>query len=120
MPMEKNNQIRVSRQVRPDDLRVGDFVAVLSETYEWPSIFGACDRFAPSSCRATMIPNETADPVRVEAVCVPFVFVVDPAGEHSVLDIRRIRLARVARRFGRTVFEARRTARKPGRKKKRA
>jgi len=106
MPMEKTNQVKVARQVRPDDIRVGDYVAVLCETYEWPVFFCGTD-FGPTSQRATMIPNATEDPVRIEAVCVPFVFVVDPGGERRVIDMRRVRLARVAKRFGRAVFEAR-------------
>lgn len=114
MPLEKTNNIKVCRQVRPDDVRIGDFVAVLCETYEWPTIFCGSE-FGPAVQRATLVPNQTDEPVRVEAVCVPFVFVVDAAGVHRVIDMRRVTLARVAKRFGRAVF-ASGAARKSGKR----
>ncbi len=109
MPMEKMQQVKVAKQLRADDIRVGEYVAVLCETYEWPAVFCSGVFDAPTVHRATLVPNHTEDPVRIEAVCVPFVFVVDTAGKHRVLDLRRVRLARVSGGFGRAVFAAKRT-----------
>lgn len=118
MILEKDNKVRVARQVRPDDICVGSFVAVLCETYEWPefSCFGGAKEAGSDGVqRVTLVPNETKPPVRIEAVCVPFVFVVDAGGKRQVFDMRRIRLARVSNRFGRSVFAA--MSRKKSRKK---
>ncbi len=122
MILEKDNKVRIARQVRPDDICVGSFVAVLCETYEWPefSCFGGGGAAGSDGVqRVTLVPNETKPPVLVEAVCVPFVFVVDAGGKRQIFDMRRVRLARVSNQFGRAVFAAmsRKKSHKKGRKK---
>ncbi len=105
--MSKNTNISVSRQLRPDDIRVGDYVAVLNVSYEWAGFSCMDPTGNPGQVqRATLIPNKTSPPVRIEAVCVPFLFVVDVKGKRHMVDMRRVKLARVSRRFGNTVFSS--------------
>jgi hypothetical protein len=108
---EKRGKVRgVARTLAPEDVAPGDYVCVLAETYEWISIFCASEFERPAVQRSTMVPNETDPPMLVEAVCVPFVFVREPKGARRVIDLRRVRLARVSKRFGARVFAAMRNA----------
>ncbi|HZW10190.1 MAG TPA: hypothetical protein VFF69_09835 [Phycisphaerales bacterium] len=108
---EKRTRIRaVARVLAPEDVAPGDYVCVLSETYEWLPFFCASEYGRVQVQRATVIPNTTDPPTIVEAVCVPFVFVREAKGKRRVIDLRRVRLARVSERFGARVFDGMRTA----------
>jgi hypothetical protein len=95
--------LELSRIVAPEDLRIGDCIAILSAAEEIVSY--GCD------CSQAMLPVRivwmcgSGDPLRVEAICLPFVLVVSPSGEHSTLDIRRSRLVRLSARYASAAFK---------------
>lgn len=88
----------------PEEIRRGDFVTPLFVVSEWPSWFW-CDDDAlhprDELVRIRSTPSDEATPLEVTAVCLPFVLVETPQGEGKTLDIRRVRLARLDRRFAR-------------------
>jgi hypothetical protein len=99
----------LAASVAPEDLRCGDFVALLSVVHEFPSFFWscgsgalACDRPVRVECTGT----EDGAPLRIEAICLPFVFVKDAAGKYRTLDVRLCRLARLSADYGRKVWKA--------------
>lgn len=99
----------VARVLAPEDVRVGDFVAVLDVTCELPSFLWCADANvlpAHEPVRIRFLPYEGFQPYRVESVCIPFVLTALPAGGHSTLDVRCCRLARLDRRFGKAVWKA--------------
>ncbi|MFG0260719.1 MAG: hypothetical protein ACF8LK_10250 [Phycisphaerales bacterium JB041] len=104
MNRNKDNVVRVVRQVRADDVRVGDYVVVMHESYDFMACGFGADNVRVQ--RVTVLPNSTEAPVRIEAVCVPFLMVRSARGECSMIDMRRVQLATVAGRFGRAVFAA--------------
>lgn len=94
----------VARPLAPEDIAPGDYVCVLSQTYEWFPFCCASEYGRVQVQRVTLVPNETEPPVLVEAVSLPFVFVRESKGKRRMLDARRVRLARVSGAFGRAAF----------------
>jgi hypothetical protein len=99
---------RSARTLAPDDLRAGDFVSILEETIEYPSFWWSCDPqlWPPSqpvrmSCRT----DDCGVPLKVKAVCLPFVFVKKPCGKHRTLDIRQQRLVRLSAKYAGAVWK---------------
>ena len=99
----------MARALAPEEIRRGDFVAVLYVISEWPSFFWSCDAaLAPRDelVRICSTPHGESQPLKVRAVCLPFVLAKAPSGEQKTLDVRRCRLARLERRYARTAWKA--------------
>ena len=96
LPENECSSIAVS--IAPEDLRRGDFVAVLSEIIELPSFLW---RETLSGCRDELVrlrrlPTENRAPLKVKAICLPFVFVKSPNSEYHTIDVRLTRLMAAA------------------------
>lgn len=106
-PMTAEFEPSLAASVAAEDLACGDYVAILSETYEFPSFFW-CDSslLAPDEpVRVRFIPCASGVPLKVKAICLPFVFVKSPKGEFETLDVRRQQLARLDKRYAETVYK---------------
>ncbi len=93
--------------IGPEDLRRGDFITVTHTTYEFIADFcaPAIEReIVPT--RTTMIPCEAGQPMKVVAVCLPFALVRHTNRALGTLDLRRHRVARLNKGFGRKAFSA--------------
>ena len=98
----------LAKPLAPEDVRKGDFVGVLYVIYELPSFFWCAESFQiphDEPVRLQLVP-EPGPPLKVQSVCVPFVFVKDPVGKQKMLDLRKCRLARLDRDFARTIWKA--------------
>jgi hypothetical protein len=96
-----------SRVIGPEDVHVGDYVAVTHTTYEF--LMDPCADFSQDEVkpkRVTLIPWNAGRPMKVLSVCLPFVLVQDTARTTETLDLRRHRIARLRRAYGRKAFEA--------------
>ena len=97
----------VAASVAPEDLKIGDFVAVLNEVIEYPSFFwfdlDATNR--DELVRIRYIPSGSGMPLKVKAICLPFVFVKPPIGQSETVDIRKVQLVRLNERYGKTVWK---------------
>ena len=96
----------VSRILAPEDLREGDYVAVLRATFELPSFLWGGDtsiRPPEQPIRYVYSPCDSGTPLRVKSICLPFLFVRSPTGTHSILDLRRTELTRLTREYAETV-----------------
>src|SRR5437867_1370328 len=101
-------QSHLAASVAPEDLRCGDFMAVLSVIHEYPSFFWCCDSgMSPREepVRVQRIDADDGKPLKIRAICLPFVFAMDVAGEHRTLDIRLCRLARLSSDYARKVWK---------------
>jgi hypothetical protein len=97
----------------PEDISKGDYVAVLSQTSEYPSFLWGCDsaiRQAEDPVRINLESVADGSPLRVVAICLPFVFVREPSRQYRTIDIRLTRLAKLDHGYAKTVI---RLARKP-------
>jgi hypothetical protein len=113
--MEKNvikSQISTARTVGNEDLQVGDYVAVLGTTYQFPTFFW-CDTGLDDRRKTIEIEfiEPQAVPLRVKKICLPFVFAMDVHRNFSQLDVRRMRLAVVSPDYAETVWRSIRRAR---------
>ena len=99
----------VSRTLAPEDLESGDFVAVLQEIVECPSFLWNCDgQLLPPDKPVRLVcrGSEGGTPLKVKAICLPFVFVKRPCGQHRILDVRQHRLVRLSAEYARVVWKA--------------
>ena len=104
-----DRDVTLAKTLAPEDVRRGDYVAVLSEEYEYPAFAWLCDHSLTSHdemIRVRFRPRETTGPLRVIDACLPFVFVKEPKGESRTLDLRAVRLARLDRAYAKRVWKA--------------
>jgi len=98
----------LSTSLAPEDIGTGDFVSILYELLEVPSYFWSCDAQLLPPSEPIRMQWRTADcgtPLKVKAVCLPFIFVKHPSGQHRTLDIRQHRLVRLTPEYARTVWK---------------
>jgi hypothetical protein len=102
-------QASLAATVAGDDLAVGDYIAILSETREYLSILWddlAGNGLSPQeTVRVSFTPTSAGDPLKIEAICLPFIFVKASSGEHRSLDIRMQRLARLDAEYAKYVLK---------------
>lgn len=104
-----NAKLNIAKLLPPEDVRAGDYVALLQVTYEFPSFFwsgDACTLPPDEPVRIGWTPACGGIPLKVKQVCLPFVFVRSPYGESQTLDVRQCRLARLDRKYGKTVWKS--------------
>lgn len=125
--MNEERENILAQAIAPEDIREGDYLAVLSEIDEFLPIgvLFECSAFnQPRSLqpvRVQWLPCGESVPLKVEAVCLPFVLVKAPApvifsifggsgaGAPSTvlrtLDVRRYRLARLSEAYGKRAYK---------------
>jgi hypothetical protein len=92
----------LAQSLAPEDIAPGDYVSVLHEVFEYPSWYWCDESFAASReqvVRIAYTPRDEATPLKVRAVCLPFVLVQQPCGRTRTLDVRTSRLARLDRAY---------------------
>jgi hypothetical protein len=109
-------ETHVAKSLAPEDLRCGDFVSILYEITEYPSCFWCGDSRLLPPDEPVRVPYRTADcgaPLKVKAICLPFVFVRKPWGAHRTLDLRQHTLVRLTPDYARHVWKTMSKAAKP-------
>ncbi len=105
-----------------EDIRVGDYLALLTVTYEYPSfLWCGIDTMVLPPREAVFVefrPLPYDMPLRVKSICLPFVFAKSPTGNHQVIDVRQHRLAKVDSEFAADVWKAEKSSRKDKRQRK--
>ncbi len=104
---------RAAATVAGEDLACGDYVALLNETIDCPSfLWNACDAsLSPYELvRLKMIPSNAGHPLRVIAICLPFVYAKTPGGETATIDTRRTQLVRLDRKCAKVIWRELRSA----------
>jgi hypothetical protein len=102
--------------VAPEDLRRGDFIAVLSEIMELPSFLWTETIPGGRSelVRVRRLPTEDRAPLKVKAICLPFIFVKLPSGQFQTIDVRLTSLVRLKKGYAKTVWKTLGTPSQPG------
>jgi hypothetical protein len=94
-----------ARRIAPEDIAPGCYIAVLRENCEFiRGVF--CDVPARLTVEqvATLPDEEDLAPMKVIAVCLPFVLVQKPDGKCRTLDVRAFTVAALDLRFARLAF----------------
>lgn len=100
---------KVAKVLAPEDVRAGDYVAVLHVVCELPSFLWCSDSSTvrlDEAVRVPFMPKQGGVPLRVRSVCLPFILVKAPSGTLRILDVRRHLLARLDRAYARIVWKA--------------
>lgn len=108
MKTETPSTTDLSRPLAAEDVRCGDFVAVLYEIIDVPSYMWTCDSHLLPPDKPVRLKWWTSDcgiPLKVKAISLPFVYVRKPCGEHCTLDVRQHHLVRLGRSYARTVWK---------------
>ncbi len=111
----------VAARVAGEDIKQGDYVAVLDEVLELPSFFWSCSGSMLPPDEMVKIryrPSKAGLPFKVLAVCLPFVYVKLPRAELVTLDTRQTQIVRLHRKSARTAWRQLRAAGKKKRKRK--
>ena len=98
-----------------EDINSGDFVALLNECVDVPSyLWDTCaTSLAPHEMvRLKLMPEEAGRPLKVIAVCLPFVYAKSPSGRFETLDTRRMQLVRLNRRCAKVLWKQMRAKRR--------
>jgi len=106
---------QLAKSLAAEDVRCGDVVAILDMVYEFPSFLWNCDAhvLAPHEpVRVRLRGRRTGEPLRVEAICLPYVLVKTPGGRHATIDVRQCRLVRLTDGYARKTWKRFRNARK--------
>lgn len=112
--LEDRSRSHVAMTVAPEDLARGAYVAVLNEVVEVPT-FIWCELPAhppEEPVRIKIMSQDCGMPLKVQAVCLPFVCVRHPDGFTETLDVRRVQLVHVTRSYARCVWKAARKLQK--------
>jgi hypothetical protein len=98
---------RAAMTVAGEDIACGDYIARLNETVDLPSfMWDACGAsLSPHEMvRLKVIPSTAGQPLRVIAICLPFVYAKTPGGETATIDTRRIQLVRLHRKCAKMIW----------------
>ncbi len=82
--------------------------AILDMAYEFPSFLWGNDShmLSPEEPVCVRMRGEhTGRPLKVKAICLPYVLVKYPNGRHRTLDMRRCRFARLGDRYARKAWK---------------
>ena len=109
----KRDDSSLAKALAPEEIRRGDFVAMLYMVAEYPSWYwDDALQSREDPVRVRLMPGCEPQPLKVRRVCLPFVLVKTPEGARRTLDVRRFRLARLDRGFAGAAWKAYRRIRK--------
>jgi hypothetical protein len=94
--------------VAGEDLACGDYVSLLSETVDFPSFFWDCCGAGLSPhelVRLRTIPANAGHPLKVIAICLPFVYAKTPGGDVATVDTRQAQLVRLHRKCAKVIWK---------------
>jgi hypothetical protein len=117
--MNQENANSLARAIAPEDLDPGVFVTVLHVVGEHLPMFCADESSwkAIKPLRVLWLPPAflgAGEPLKVEAVCLPWVLVKEAAGSVHTLDTRRYHLARLSEDYGKRAWKMLKERRRAG------
>lgn len=98
----------VAARIAGEDIKRGDYVTVLNETFELPSFLWSCSSSTlplDEPIRSQYMSREAGQPFKVTAICLPFVYAKRPSGGLHAFDTRRQQLVRLDPDSGRSVWK---------------
>ncbi len=101
-----DKKLRTARPVAPEDLRGGQYIAITRMMIQL--IPPMCEpQLMPDAqtVRIWGIPPSAGQPMRIVSVCLPFVLVEGVDRQCRTLDLRRVEVVRLPKKYGRAAFE---------------
>ena len=98
----------LARPLAAEDLRCGNFIAVLEEIFEYPSYLWCADPHVLPPREPVCVRWRSPDagrPLKIKAICFPYVLVKMPHGAHKSLDVRQCRLVRLSDRYAKKAWK---------------
>ena len=105
----------LAKTVAAEDIRRGDVVAILDMVHEYPSFLWCNDSHVLPPDEPVCVrwrSRHTGKPLKVKAICLPYVLVKTPTGRHKTLDVRQCRLVRLSNCYAKKAWKRFRKARK--------
>ncbi len=102
------SELTTAATVAGEDIACGDYVSPLTEIAAIPSFFwDSCGAvLSPHELvRLQMIPAGAGQPLKVIAICLPFVYAKRPSGELATIDTRRVQLVRLNQKCAKKVWK---------------
>ncbi len=102
--MKKTQQPHTSlaASLAPEDVKLGDFIATLTRTYEVPSYLWN-DAYNTEIVRLQITAHDAGRPAKVKAICLPFIYVSTGKKKRQIIDVRTTGIVRVDKRYARRV-----------------
>ena len=108
---QSHSALTVAKPLHAEDLAVGDDVAVLFTSSQFPTFnwYGFDTSMLPieQPITITYLPFDDQEALIVEKICLPFVICKTYDQRHRYLDIRQVQLARLDKGFARADRKAR-------------
>jgi len=123
MPAQKDNPLEttLARRVAAEDVARGDYLALLNEIYQAAPFLWDCDSHLTASNEPISIRFRApgaGSPMRVVAICLPFVFVKMPRYGHRTLDLRSVEVVRLDPHYARRAWRGLRGKKKRSKRRK--
>ena len=104
-----DNESALAATIAPEDLRCGDYVSLLNEVFEFPSWLWTRDaQVAPGSefVRVQLPASDGGTPLKVKAICLPFVLLKTPKRKYRTIDVRSCQLVRLSEDYAKSTWAA--------------
>jgi hypothetical protein len=95
---DTTRQPTLAQNIAGEDLVVGEYIAILNDTYEYPSfLWDRCAVTLPASepVRVRYASSRAGKPIKIAAICLPFVYGKNPDGAMEIIDLRRAQIVRL-------------------------
>ena len=105
----------LAKTLAAEDIRRGDVVAILDMIYEYPSFLWStdCSMLPPGEPICIRFHADNfGRPLKVQAICLPYVLVKTPRNECHTIDVRRCRLVRLSDSYAQKAWKNFRKKRK--------
>ncbi len=106
---------RLAKILGAEDIHIGDVVAILDVVYEYPSFLWCDDPHVLPPQEPVYVrwrSQHTKKPLKVKAICLPYILVKTPKGRHKTLDVRQCRLVRLNEFYAKQAWKRLRKAHK--------
>lgn len=97
-------QSSLAATLAPEDVRKGDYVALLTRTYELPSYLWN-DAFKTDVVRLRLTAPDSGRPMKVRSICLPFVHVSCGRKKRKIVDLRTAQIVRVGKKYAKRVLK---------------
>lgn len=116
-PTTSEPESTLTRPLAPEDVQCGQYVTIFEEIQELPSFLWSkcyCPLPPQELIHLRIKPSTAGTPLKVKALCLPFVHVQPQTGTSQILDLRKFPLALLKEGFAMSVVMGQEKSEKRG------